>query len=326
MIAAAELSDPVVQHMRTDTARLRVEHTVGEALAAIRESPPPARIVYFYVVDGHGRLEGVIPARGLLLSPPETRLRDIMLRNVVALPATASVLDACEFFMFHRFLAFPVVDADRRLMGTIDVEVYTDELRGLGGGLDEDLFQLIGVHLARARRLGLLSAFHSRFSWLMCNIAGGLVCAFLCGLFEADLQHTVALALFIPVVLSLGESVSIQSLSLSLQLLRGKAPSWSMIFQKLRNELCTGLMLGAAAGLAVGVVALGWMGQWPLLVCLLGGITGGVACAAVLGALAPNLLHRLKLDPQVAAGPIALAATDVLVLLCYFSLARWLLS
>ncbi len=326
MIAAADLSDPVVQHMRADTARLRVEHTVGEALAAIRQSPPPSRIVYFYVVDAEGRLQGVIPARGLLLSPPETRIRDIMLGNVVALPATATVLDACEFFVLHRFLAFPVIDAQRRLIGTIDVEVYTDELRGLGSGLDEDLFQLIGVHLTRARRLGVFNAFHSRFSWLMCNIVGGLACAFLCGLFEADLEHTVALALFIPVVLSLGESVSIQSLSLSLQLLHGRAPSWYMIFQKLRHELCTGAMLGVASGFAVGAVALAWIGLWPLLLCLLGGITGGLACAAVLGALAPNLLHRLRLDPQVAAGPIALAATDVLVLLCYFSLARWLLS
>jgi magnesium transporter len=161
---------------------------------------------------------------------------------------------------------------------------------------------------------------------LLCNITGGVACAFLCGLFQADLKRTVALALFIPVVLSLGESVSIQSLSLSLQLLHGKAPSWFMILQKLRHELCTGLMLGAASGFAVGVVAIAWIGQWPLIFCLLGGITGGVACAAVLGALAPNVLHRLRLDPQVAAGPIALAVTDVLVLLCYFSLARWLLS
>ena len=161
----------------------------------------------------------------------------------------------------------------------------------------------------------------------MCNIVGGLAFAFLCGLFEADLEHTVAVwpCLF-PWCCRWAKASAIQSLSLSLQLLHGRATSWYMIFQKLRHELCTGAMLGVASGFAVGAVALAWIGLWPLLLCLLGGITGGLACAAVLGALAPNLLHRLRLDPQVAAGPIALAATDVLVLLCYFSLARWLLS
>jgi magnesium transporter len=37
-------------------------------------------------------------------------------------------------------------------------------------------------------------------------------------------------------------------------------------------------------------------------------------------------LHRLELDPQVAAGPIALAAADMVTLLIYFNLARILLA
>ena len=53
---------------------------------------------------------------------------------------------------------------------------------------------------------------------------------------------------------------------------------------------------------------------------------GGMASAAVIGMAIPSLLRRLKLDPQVAAGPIALAASDVLTLLIYFNLARWLLA
>ena len=82
------------------------------------------------------------------MSPPEARIADIMLKSVIAIPATATVLDACEFFVLHRFLAFPVVNSERRLLGAIDVELYTDELRDLGGGLSDDLFQLVGVHLA----------------------------------------------------------------------------------------------------------------------------------------------------------------------------------
>jgi magnesium transporter len=59
---------------------------------------------------------------------------------------------------------------------------------------------------------------------------------------------------------------------------------------------------------------------------VLGGIAGGVAGAAVIGVAVPNLLHRLELDPQVAAGPIALAASDMATLLVYFHLGRWLLA
>ena len=59
---------------------------------------------------------------------------------------------------------------------------------------------------------------------------------------------------------------------------------------------------------------------------MLGGIGGGVAAAAVIGLTMPYLLRILKRDPQVAAGPIALAASDMLTLLLYFNFARWLLA
>jgi magnesium transporter len=132
--------------------------------------------------------------------------------------------------------------------------------------------------------------------------------------------------MFIPVVLALAESVSIQSISLSLQVLHGKPPSWLLILQKLHREFYVGLWLGGVSGLVVGTVALLWIDQMTVALCVLGGIVAGVASAALLGAAVPNLLRRLKLDPRVAAGPLVLAVTDVITLVCYFNLARWLLN
>src|SRR6516165_12406179 len=114
-----DLDQPVTRHMRADCTRLSLGQTVGEALEGLRRNPPPERIIYFYVVDDEGRLLGVVPTRHLVLNPPERPLADIMVRRVVTLPATATVRDACDFFALHRFLAFPVVDADRRLLGAV---------------------------------------------------------------------------------------------------------------------------------------------------------------------------------------------------------------
>jgi len=150
--------------------------------------------------------------------------------------------------------------------------------------------------------------------------------AFLSGVFEAELQKAVALALFIPVVLALAESVSIQSVSLALQALRGKQPTMQTILKKLKSEFVTGLFLGVASGVAVAIVALLWVGQVRVVVCLLGGIAGGVTCAAMIGVSMPNIIRMLHREPQVAAGPVALASTDLVTLLIYFALARWLLG
>src|SRR6185295_11222181 len=100
-------------------------------LASVRQRPLLGRVVYFYVVDEGGRLQGVVPTRRLLLSPPDTPVADIMVRQVIAIPAEATVLDACEFFIQHRFLAFPVVDAQRRIVGVVDIELYTEKMTDL---------------------------------------------------------------------------------------------------------------------------------------------------------------------------------------------------
>lgn len=325
--AASHLADPVTRHMRADFARLALDQTVGEAIAAARGLPPEGRIIYFYVLDAAGRLAGVVPTRRLLLSPDATPIRDVMVTRVVTIPAAATVLDACEFFLLHKLLAFPVVDDERRMLGIVDVDLYTEELADVDRRQDlDDLFQLIGVHFEDSHARSPVAAFKSRFPWLLANIAGGIMAAFLSGLFQAELEKAVALALFVPVVLALAESVAIQSVSIALQRLHGRPPSLGGILRAVRHESLTGMLLGAASAAAVALVALAWLGQRAVAAALLGGITGGVVCAAAIGVAMPNLLRLFAREPQVAAGPVALAATDMVTLVIYFSLARQLLG
>jgi magnesium transporter len=114
--------------------------------------------------------------------------------------------------------------------------------------------------------------------------------------------------------------------SLALQLLHGDRPSLRMIWNKLRRELQTGALLGAACGTAVAVVSLLWLRQPRVAACLMVSIAGGVACSALIGAAIPNLLRLFRRDPQVAAGPVSLAVADMVTLLFYFNLARWLFA
>jgi magnesium transporter len=237
------------------------------------------------------------------------------------------VKEACQYFVTHRLLAIPVVDPEQKILGIVDVDLYTDELADLDRRqTSDDLFQLIGVHLSEAEKVDAWKAFTMRFPWLVANIAGGILAAVLTGFYEGQLQKVVALALFIPVVLALAESVAIQSVSLALQSLHGRQPTLSSIFRKLSGESLTGLLLGLACGAAVATVAAIWLQQWIVPACLLGGIAGGVTAAAVIGVAMPNVLRWLNREPQVAAGPVALALTDMVTLVCYFSIARWLIA
>ena len=325
-LSSDALHEPVVQHMRQDFAQLRADQTVGQALDSILARQPEGRIIYFYVANADGRLIGVVPTRRLLLGARDRPLTDIMVANVIAIPRSATVLDACEFFVLHKLLAFPIVDEERRMIGLVDVDLYTKELSDLDKRDDsENLFQLIGVHLSEAQQASPLFSFRKRFPWLLTNVGGGILAAILAGLYEDELTRAVTLALFIPVVLALAESVCIQSVSLALQSLQSHQPTWPALLRRLGAELCTGAILGVACGLLVGVSALVWKDERRVAFCILGGIGGGVAAAAFLGLAIPNLLRLFRRDPQVAAGPVALALTDMITLLIYLNLARWLI-
>jgi magnesium transporter len=313
--------------MHHEYTTLQERQTVGAALDWLRKHPPTGRIIYFYVLDEAGRLCGVVPTRRLVLSEPDATVADIMVRKVVTLPAHASVLEACEFFIQHRLLAFPVVDEQGKLLGVVDVELYAEEVGQLyDPNRRDDLFQLIGVHAVEARPTSAFAAFRHRAPWLGCNIAAGILAAILAGLYEDELQRVVALSFFIPVVLNLAESVSSQSISISLQLLHGEKPSWRGMATRLRTEFGTGAMLGLASGAVVALVALVWLQNVRVAFCLIGGIAGGVTGAAVFGLTLPIALRLSGLEPRVAAGPIALAGADVWTLILYLNLARWLLG
>src|SRR5947208_13537433 len=99
--------------MRFDFCRVKSDQTVEQALADLRVQQPQGRIVYFYVMDEMDRLLGVVPTRRLLMSLPDAKIADLMVRNVITIPSTASVRDACELFLKHKFLAFPVVHNEK---------------------------------------------------------------------------------------------------------------------------------------------------------------------------------------------------------------------
>lgn len=319
------LSDSVVLHMRTDPARIQSGLSVAQALEYIRDHEIGGRVVYFYVVDDEARLVGVLPTRRILRARPHTPIVEVMIAPVISIPDTATVLEACEFFALHKLLAFPVVDAEKKVIGLVDVDLYTDELTDLEKRQEsDDLFQLVGVYLTDAEQRQTILAAQKRFPWLLCNVVGGMIAAVIADAYE-DVATLALVTPFIALVTGMAEGVAIQSVSLALQTMHARRPTWGVLAGKVGRELLVGLLLGLCCGLIVGLVAFAWKGSARAGLSLCVGITGGVAASAAVGIALPFLLRIFRRDPQVASGPIALAAADMVTLLLYFNLGRWLL-
>src|SRR5436309_12613718 len=257
----------VVDHARKEFPLLDVTMTVGEALEHIRHEGVGERVIYFYAVDEQKRLVGVVPTRRLLTASLETPLRRIMVPRVVAVPATATVLDACEFFVLYKFLAFPVVDEQRRVIGIIDANLFAEEILEAGETEDRyrpaapvspEFFEALGFRIEQIRGASPWHSFRFRFPWLLVTVTGGTLSAILARFFEATLASSLVLAFFLTMVLALNESVSMQSMSVTIHALRSISVTWRWLATAFRREVATAALLGIACGLIVGVIAWIW--------------------------------------------------------------------
>ncbi len=313
--------DLVFAHLRRAFPRLKRDQSVGDALAALRAQPPVDPIVDLYVLDDHDRLQGIVPIPRLIAAPPHRTVSTLMATDVVSVPADATMAEASAMVLRHRRLAAPVVGALGRMYGVVDVATLAAEMSVVSERqAGEDLFQLIGLHLSRAASL------RDRLRSLLWTLAGGLVAAAIAAWYEPLIETVIVLALFLPVVLALSETVSLQSATLTLQTLRGRRIDWRLMRRSLWREVAAATVLGTGCGGVIGGVAWAWQGRaW-----LAASVTATVACAMVaaslLGVLLPGALRVLRRDPGVASGPLVLAMTDFVTLLLYFGIATAMLG
>jgi magnesium transporter len=320
------LDQPVTAVARRDFVVLKQDSTVREAMRTVRQHDVGEGIIYFYATDAQDRLVGVVPTRRLLLANLPQRISEIMVQPVITIPHTATVLEACEFFVMYRLLAFPVVDEQERLVGTVDVSVFAEEVFDITEReRTDEIFELIGFRLSEVRGATPTRVFRYRFPWLAATITSGVICALLASAFEGTLAQSLVLTFFLTLILGLGESVSTQSMTVTIQALRATRPRWSWYLQTLRRELATAVLLGSVSGGIVALLIVLWR-QEPVPALVIGvSILLSVCSACLIGLSVPTLLHALRLDPKIAAGPVTLAAADILTLLFYLGLASLLL-
>jgi magnesium transporter len=85
-------------------------------------------------------------------------------------------------------------------------------------------------------------------------------------------------------------------------------------------------LLGLGCGLLVAAIVWLWRGGGWAPVAIGCSVFTSLVMACLLGLSVPSLLHALRLDPKIAAGPLTLAAADIFTLFSYLSIARFFLQ
>lgn len=332
--------DTVGALMTTDYAWLPPTLTAAEAIDQLRQQAPDKETIYYiYVLGeptrrGDGQMAprpllGIVSLRDLILAPRHAMIRDLMETEAVALPYVLSRKQAAETLARYDFIALPVVDENRGMLGII---THDDVIDVLQQEATEDLQKQAGVGRIEGEYLeaSFWRVWYSRVTWLAIVFAMQMFSINAMAVYEDDLKAIAALAAFIPLCLSVGGNTGSQASTLVIRALALDEVRVSDWFRVFRREL----LMGLALALSLGVLSV--LRTWFLTPSKLyespdqlGKLTIAISLAvmaiclwgALLGAMLPILIRRFRGDPALISSPAIATISDVTGIIIYFTIA-----
>ena len=297
--------------------------TVAQAIDHIRKAATREAAFYLYVIDDHEHLVGSVPLHRLLTADPKTPVHAIRSDDVESVSVLTDQEEVARLVRDHNLLEVPVVDASRRLLGTIGVE---DVIDIMAEEATEDIQRFAGAAGDETVFDAPESVLRKRLVWRVINLGTAVLAASVIGVFETSIQALATLAIFMPIVASMGGIGTTQTATVVIRGIALGDLTAGMLKRVLRKELWLGALTGVANGLILAVVAYLWKGQAVLAAILGVALVLNMLVAAVVGTLVPVALKAFRIDPAIASSVIITTFTDVFGFFSFLGLATLLMS
>ena len=296
--------------------------TVAQAIEHIRKSKSGDDAFYVYVVDDHDHLVGFVPLHRLLTADPRTPIHAIRNADVESVAVDTDQEEVARLVERYDLVQVPVVDASRRLLGAIGVDDVIDIIHEEA---TEDIQRLGGVAGDETVLDPPEAVFTKRLVWRLINLGTAVLAASVIGLFESSIRSLALLAVFMPIVASMGGIGTTQTATVVVRGIALGEVSRSVLGRVLWKELWLGLTTGAANGLVIAAIAYLWKGQILLSLILGVALLFNMLVAAVVGTLVPIALKAFRIDPAIASSVIITTFTDVFGFFSFLGLATVLI-
>jgi magnesium transporter len=312
--------------MTPEYIALKETWSISRALEHIRNRAEMSETVYYlYVTDSARRLTGILSLRHLVMGQPEQTIGDIMTREVVSVQTDTDQEEVAQLIQRYDFLAVPVVDTEQRLVGIVTVDDVIDILEEEA---TEDIYALGGVQSGGDNyfQTNLLAVARKRVVWLSVLLLTNTVTTWVIRSQEAILEQVVVLAAFIPLLIGTGGNVGAQSSTVVIRGINTQEVEKKNAFTVIQREAIAGAFLGIMLGLVVTGWAYLLQGSLPVSMTVGFSLVAIAILASTAGAALPFLFSALGFDPALMSAPFITTVVDVLGVLIYLNLARYMLG
>jgi magnesium transporter len=297
--------------------------TVAQAIEHIRKSATAEEAFYYlYVVDDHDHLVGLVPVHRLITAEPATPIRAIRTEDVETVTVDTDQEEVARRVERYNVLEVAVVDADRRLLGRISIDDVIDVIHEEA---TEDIQRLGGVAGDETVLDPPRTVFSKRLIWRLVNLGTATLAASVIGLFESAIQSLATLAVFMPIVASMGGIGTTQTATVVVRGIALGEMTRHLLWRVMTKEVKLAISTGLTTGLVLAAIAYVWKGQ-ALLALILGvALVFNMLVAAIVGTLVPVALRAFRIDPAIASSVIITFFTDVCGFFSFLGLASLLM-
>jgi magnesium transporter len=278
---------------------------------------------YVYVVDDHDHLVGVSSIRQLVLVPPDTPLNRFMAKDVIFVTTDTDQEEVARIVARYNFLAVPVVDEEKRIVGIVTVDDVIDVIREEA---TEDILKMAGLGEEFTETKSIVGSTRIRFPWLFLSFLGGIVSIFVIAHFQQSISKVAYLAAFIPIIMGMGGNIGIQSSTIVVRGIATGRIEIHRLWRVVSKELVVGLILGCVYAIILGAFAHFKYGFSALALSVGLGVLSSMTVAAFVGSFLPMIFARMHIDPAVATGPFVTSSIDILSMSIYFQVATLLIG
>lgn len=305
--------------MTTEYVAIPENSTVRSAMTILRNAAPEAETIYYiFVVDDTNHLTGVVSLRDLIIAEEDTLILDIMNERVVSVNVTDDQEDVAQIMKDYNFLAVPVINTEKEMLGIITVDDIIDVI---DEEASEDYSKLAGVSDMDNFDSSPFAAAKKRLPWLVVLLFLGMLTANLIDLFTGTLEKVALLAAFIPLIGGTSGNSGTQALAVAVRgIATGDVEEQNKMKLMIR-ELVTGIIMGLVCGVIALCIVYFWQHAFILGLLVAVAICCSIVVATVAGSFIPLLMHRLKIDPAVASGPFITTLNDITSILIYLGIA-----
>lgn len=302
---------------------LNQETNVSDAITAMQLEGDVESAFYLYVVDDDNRLVGVVSLRQLLFARPNTKLKDIMTKQVISVHTETDQEVVARNVADYNLVAIPVVDSDNKLVGVVTVD---DVIDVIDKEATEDMYKMVSLDSTDRIQDSPLISIKKRLPFLLFSLLTASLAPWVVKNFTGAIEKMVYLAVFMPLVAALGGIAGNQTIAIIVREIAIGQTDWISAKKALVKEILVGFGNGIIIGSILGVVSYIIIGN-PYFGLVLGlAVIINLFVAALVGTLIPLVLKLFRLDPALGSVNLLTMCTDSIGILSFLGLGTLFLS